>query len=413
MDKNRHLLPKIRQLLAMFPAVAIIGPRQCGKSTLAKKLINDSWKYYDLESPDDYQLITSDPVSFFKHRDENMVIDEAQQYPELFNILRVVIDQDRSKCGRFILTGSSSPKIVRGLSESLAGRIATVELAPLKASEYFAKPLSNFYNLFSEEQTRSELIKELRPQLNLKQIYQHWFAGGYPEPRIKSEKTPAFMPLWKDNYFNDYIKRDIAALFPNISSHNFRLFLQTLTFHSGTTINKSNIARALEVSSVTVNDYLEIIHNTFIWRNLKSFEANSLKKVQKMPRGFFRDSGILHHLLKIKDLDQLLIHPHAGFSFESFVIDEIIRGVEATISPSTDFHFYRTIDKSEIDLIVDSPSGPLPIEIKLGTKFQKKDLKALEIFLKDMDAPLGLLINSSDKVEQITDKIFQIPVGCI
>ena len=136
MDKNRHLAYKIDQLLGMFPAVAVIGPRQCGKSTLVGQLRPD-WKYYDLESPDDFELISSDPIAFFTLNPDKVIIDEAQQYPELFRILRSVIDSNRKLKGRFLLTGSSSPEIVKGISESLAGRIATVEMWPFKTDRIF------------------------------------------------------------------------------------------------------------------------------------------------------------------------------------------------------------------------------------------------------------------------------------
>jgi len=174
-----------------------------------------------------------------------------------------------------------------------------------------------------------------------------------------------------DELFFGLHQERYSTPFPGINPHNFRLFIQTLSFHSGRIINQSDIARALEVSSVTSKGYLEIIHNTFIWRNLRSYEKNKLKKVQKMPKGFFRDQGILHHLLKINSLDNLLIHPVAGFSFESFVAEEIIRGFQCTLTAGIDFHFYRTRDKSEIDLIIDAPFGVIPIEIKLGHKIKK------------------------------------------
>jgi len=141
MDRKRFLSQKINSLLEMFPAVAVVGPRQCGKSTLVNAIRPD-WKYYDLERPDDYRLISSDPLGFFSRQREKTIIDEAQEFPELFKVLRGVIDQDRKAVGRFLLTGSSSPEIARGVSESLAGRIATIELWPFKAAEFYEKQLS-------------------------------------------------------------------------------------------------------------------------------------------------------------------------------------------------------------------------------------------------------------------------------
>lgn len=407
-DKKRLIEQKINKLLEMFPVVAIVGPRQCGKSTLVQALRPD-WRYYDLERPDDYQLITGDPLGFFSRQTKNTIIDEAQQFPDLFKVLRGVIDQDRKAAGRFLLTGSSSPEIVKGLTESLAGRVATLELWPFKAVEFYDKPLPPIYNLLTQAHPDLNSFFHLAPGLEPQQIYDHWMLGGYPEPRIKSQKFPEFYGLWMDQYFSDYIRRDIQRLFPKINTHNFRLFIQTLSFHSGKIINQSDLARALEVSSVTAKEYMEILHNTFIWRNLRSYEHNTLKKVQKMPKGFFRDQGILHHLLKIGDIDKLLIHPAAGPSFESFVIEEIIRGFHCTLQPGIDFHFYRTKDKSEIDLIIDGPFGVIPVEIKLGHTVKQRMLTSLKIFIEDTKAPFGILVNNSDKIELLTDSIIQIP----
>jgi len=404
----RYLEQKIKRLMGLFPAVAVIGARQCGKSTLVRSMY-PSWRYYDLERPDDYQLITSDPLGFFSRRSESTIIDEAQQYPELFAVLRGVIDRDRSATGRFLLTGSSSPGIVKGMSESLAGRIATVELWPFKAGELYERPFPDIYERLVDPQLRPADLQECRPTLSLRQMYQHWLLGGFPEPRTKGDQEPAFHGLWMDAYFNDYVNRDVRQLFPRINSHSFRLLIQSLAFHSGSIINRSLIARALEISSVTANEYLEILHNTFLWRTLRSYERNPLKKVQKMPRGYFRDSGLLHHLLKLRDLDTLLVHPAAGASFESFVIEEIIRGLSCTMQSGVDFHFYRTRDRSEIDLIVEGAFGVIPIEVKLGHSVKKRGLMALETFLRNTGAKHGILVNSSDKIERLSNTVVQVP----
>ena len=406
--KKRLLSEKIEALLQMFPVVAIIGSRQCGKSTLVQTLLPD-WKYYDLERPDDFQLISSDPLGFFNRQRDRVIIDEAQQFPELFQVLRSVIDQDRNTTGRFVLTGSSSPDIVRGLSESLAGRIATVELWPFKMAEFYEKPLPSIYNLLTDSETTLAQLTELETDISVSHMYEHWLLGGYPEPRIKGVETRVFHNIWMDEYFSDYIRRDIQRLFPRLNTQVFRRFIQSLSFCSGKIINQSSLARALEVSSVTTKEYLDILHNTFVWRNLRSYEKNSLKTVQKMPKGFFRDQGILHHLLKLDDIDRLLVHPEAGVSFESFVIEEIIRGFQCTLQAGIDFNYYRTRDKSEIDLIIDGPFGVIPVEIKLGTKIKQQMLIPMKNFIKDTGARFGILVNSSDKIEVLADNIVQIP----
>jgi len=412
MDKNRNLSNKIEKLLDMFPVVAVIGARQCGKSTLVKQL-KPEWKYYDLEQPDDYQLITDDPVAFFSFNSEHIIIDEAQQYPDLFKILRGVIDSDRKNKGRFLITGSSSPDIVKGLTESLAGRIASIEMWPFKSTEYYEKGQSELYDYLLQSSLSSKNLTDLSPLLSLPQCMNVWYKGGFPEPLIESEENNEFYTIWMENYIQSYIVRDIRGLFPKLNIHNFRRFLTLLAQFSGHQLNMSDMARSLEVSVSTIKDYLDIIHQTFIWRNLNPFENNTIKKVQKAKKGFFRDQGVLHYLLKIKSLDDLLIHPVAGYSFESFVTEEIIRGFQATMATQMEFSYYRTIDKSEVDLIVEGSFGTIPIEIKLGSSTKKQSLRGLTKLIKEMDLEYGLVINRAKRIEQLSDKIIQIPVNYI
>lgn len=393
----------------MFPVVAIIGARQCGKSTLARDLRPD-WRYYDLESPSDYQLISDGPTAFFDIHQDGLVIDEAQQYPDLFSVLRGVIDADRQRKGRFILTGSSSPHIVKAITESLAGRIATVEMWPFKQGELFDKDISAIYDLMTAGNTCAEDFRRLQPVVEPFQSAHVWCQGGFPEPLIESDHNPAFLPQWRENYIANYVARDIRSLFPKLKIHNFRRFLVLLAQFSGHQLNMSDMARALEISVSTVKDYLDIIHHTFIWRNLPPYTRNSLKKVQKAPKGFFRDQGLLHYFLKIVDIDQLLLHPVAGFSFESFVVEEIIRGLQTTMATGLEFNYYKTIDKSEVDLIVEGSFGTIPIEIKLRAIIKRHSLRSLENFLKDRQCAFGILVNRGRSVELLTEKIVQIPV---
>ena len=408
MDKKRHIATKTEILLSMFPAVAIIGSRQCGKSTLVKMLKPD-WKYYDLESPDDYELISRDPIAFFTLNKSNIIIDEAQQYPDLFKVLRGVIDAERKLKGRFLLTGSSSPNIIKGITESLAGRIATVEISPFKQTEFYQKPLSPLYERIIDGVENINNFLTLETSLNLQQSMNCWRKGGFPEPLDNSENS-IYYQQWMQNYIANYINRDIRSLFPRLNIHSFRRFLTLLAHHSGHQLNMSNIARALEISVSTVKDYLDIIHQTFLWRNLQPFINNPLKKVQKANKGFFRDRGILHHLLKINELDQLQVHPVAGHSFESFVTEELIRGFDATMATQLEYSYYRTIDKSEVDFIIDGSFGIVPIEIKLNSVIKRQALRGLNNFIDDMQCNYGIVINRGKRIELLSEKIVQVPV---
>lgn len=406
---KRNLEYKATQMLSMFPIIAILGARQVGKTTLAKKLIAD-WKYIDLEDPDDFDLISRNPKLFFKQYPRDVIIDEAQIYPDLFPILRGVIDQNRSEKGRFIITGSSSPELLSQVSETLAGRIGLIELGTLKANEYYQKPLSPFYNLFTEKLSPKNLVSGSAP-LSPMEMQTLWFKGGYPEPLL--EGNPSFYYQWMENYRDTYINRDIARLFPRLNKIAYRRFLTILSKLSGTIINKRDMARGIEVNEGTIKEYLNIVEGTFLWRSLNSFERNIVKSIIKMPKGYIRDSGLLHYLTRIGSFEELMEDPLVGVSFEAFVVEELLKGLQATMVTNWSPYYYRTRNGAEIDLLLDGPFGLLPVEIKYGTSVRLKQLTALTQFVEEHELPLGIVINQSDSIEWITPKIVQIPVGWI
>lgn len=405
----RNAAQKIKDLVLKFPVVAILGARQVGKTTLSRDLFPE-WKYIDLEKPTDIERIQYDPLFFFEQNPQHVIIDEAQTYPDLFSVLRGVIDNHRTQKGRFILTGSSSPELMTHISESLAGRIAIVELGSLKANEFFRKPLSPLYQLFQQELDRRDLV-EGKPPLSTEEIQHAWLFGGYPEPTLASNEL--YFHQWMENYQATYINRDIAALFPRLNRNTFRRFIGILGQLSGSIINRSDLGRALEVSEKSVRDYLHIAEGTFMWRSIPSFEKNIVKSVIKMPKGYIRDSGLLHEMTGIYGLEQLYSHPMVGRSFESYVMEEIIKGLESTNATGWQSYYYRTRNGAEIDLILDGPFGTCPIEIKYGSHTPLKQLVSLNQFVEEHQLPFGILINQGNQVEWLTKNIIQIPAGFI
>ena len=240
-----------------------------------------------------------------------------------------------------------------------------------------------------------------------------WFQGGFPEPLLAATADPGFHAQWMEQYLMNYLGRDIRALFPRLNMHHFRRFLLLLAQFSGHQLNMSAMARALEVSVSTIREYLDIIHQTFLWRNMPAFTKNSLKKVQKANKGFFRDQGLLHGLLKISGPDALLLHPVACFSFASFVTEELIRGMQATMATGLEYSYYRTVVKSEVDLILEGNFGLIPIEVEMSSTVKRTDLRGLENFISDLKVDYGILINRGKRVEQLTEKIVQVPVQYI
>lgn len=408
MDANRDVYPYAIELLEQFPILVILGVRQCGKTTLAKQLA-PTWQYFDLENTNDRMLISRDPVFFLENSDQ-IIIDEAQEYPELFNILRGIVDKDRARKGRFILTGSSNPKLLTKVSESLAGRSATIELGTLKMNEVLKKPFSPFYNIFQQRLNKESLDFEgKQPAITHKEIQNNWFYGGYPEPRLANNIS--FYRQWMQSYYDAYIHRDIRSLFPRLDNLSYQRFLMMLSHLSGNILNKSDIGRSLEVSEKSIREYLTIADGTYLWRQLPSYEKSKVKTIVKLPRGHFRDNGLLHYLLKIDSPETLYQHPILGRSFEAFVIEEILKGLNSSGVTNWEASYYRTRSGVEVDLILEGFFGTLPIEIKHGSQVKTKQLKNLEDFVEMHQLPFGLLINQAITARWLTPRIFQLPVG--
>ncbi len=409
---NRNIAAKLNNLLNIFPAVLMLGVRQCGKTTLARQL-RTHWKYFDLENSSDFEFISQNMDFFFNEYPQEIIIDEAQEYPELFKHLRGVIDNDRTKKNRFILTGSSSPELIKQASESLAGRLGIIELGTLKVNELLQTPLPSFYEIFNEDLSSSTLtnLKTLKTNGNKIDIIDYFLRGGYPEPVISSDDN--YFNNWMENYFQLYINRDIRKLFPKLDTIKYRRFISTLSELSGTIINKAQLGRSLDINEVSVRDYLEIADKTFIWRSIPSYEKTKSKSIVKMPKGILRDSGLNHFLSNIRSREKLIRSPNLGQNYESFIIEEIIKGVQCTNATNWSYYYYRTKHGAEVDLILDGSFGVLPIEIKFGISTQLSQLTSLKKFLSDNSLPFGIVINNASEVRLLSNNIIQIPAVLI
>ena len=409
---NRHIEAQVQTLLTHFPCVVLTGVRQCGKTTLLSRL-GSEWQRFDMENSADRQQVLADPDLFLRLHDDRVVIDEAQLAPVLFSALRVAIDRDRSKKGRFVLTGSSSPDLVRHISESLAGRMARVEMAPLSLAEAWQQPASALYALLSQGASIETLQAAATPNLSVQQVRQYWFAGGYPEPWLNSSEV--FRQLWQRNYIDSYLMRDIGALFPSLNRDRFRQFVALLSQHSGNLLNNADIARNLGVSEPTVRDWLAIAHDTYVWRHIPAWDRSATKQLVKHPKGYLRDSGLLHRLLRIADAELLTTHPAAGKSWEGMVVETLLRGFGNAGIEVKPFH-YRTRGGAEIDLILEGSFGPatcLPVEIKLNQQGDKRALRSLSEFVLAHDCPVGLVINNDERARWLDDRILAIPAACL
>ncbi len=399
---KRRLKATIESYLSKFPCVVLIGARQVGKSTLLKAVLPKA-KFFDLEDLEHYDYINSDPKLFFNTQPTPLIIDEAQLCPDLFKTLRVKIDEDRGANGRYLLSGSSSPHLLSNISESLAGRVAIVEVPCLSWDEALEKKQSELYDYLE----KPHKFEQLKANYTVQELFELCFYGLYPEPFLKRKDTE-FYKVWQENYFKTYIERDIRSLFPNLELEAYRKLIMMLSLSSGDTIKYSQLASSLAISEPTVKKYLEIAEGTFIWSKLKAFDKNSKKRLIKMPKGYLRDTLLINYSHKLTDIDQMLSRPNFGLIWESFVIEQIRKNLQNTL-PRPDFYYYRTQNKAEIDLVIESSKSLIPIEIKTSSSFKKDHIATLKNFIEEFNSDYGLLINNGSEVRQLTNKIYQVP----
>ena len=318
----RAIEHQIVKALTVFPAVAILGPRQVGKTTLAKSISNNMKKkvmYVDLERKSQYDnLLLNAEQSLEAYQDNCVILDEIQRIPELFPLLRSLIDEKRVPA-RFIITGSASPDLIRGASESLAGRI----------SYYYLQPIG---------------LHELPGTISLQQ---HWLRGGFPQHLTLRNNT--IRAEWMNAFITTYIERDLPFLFDvKFSSVTMRKLWTMLAHLQGTILNAENLGRSLDITGTTLKRYLDYLEGAFIITRLQPFYVNLGKRLVKSPKLYINDTGVLHFLLNIFDKKELVSHPVLGASWETYVLSQINYAKNNRI----DTYFYRTQVGAECDVVL-------------------------------------------------------------
>ncbi len=331
---SRLALAELEARLAGFPAVALLGPRQVGKTTLALQLAAERPSVYlDLEAPADKARLSDPALYLASQADKLVVLDEVQRLPELFGSLRGLIDAGRRSGqanGRFLLLGSASVDLIRQSSESLAGRISFLELGGLNLLEV-------------APQQREEL----------------WIRGGFPNSLLAP--TEAASNLWREAFLRTYLERDIPQLGQRIPAETLRRFWTMLAHAQGSLLNAAALGRSLGVSGKTVGSYLDLLVDLLLVRRLQALHANVGKRLTKAPKVYVRDSGLVHTLLGLDNRDAVLGHPVAGASWEGFVLENLLQCAPGR----SQAWFYRTAAGAEMDLVLDLPGGQRwAIEIK-------------------------------------------------
>lgn len=330
----RSLTAQLQDALNHSPAVALLGPRQSGKTTLALEIARMRPAIYlDLESEQDRAKLAQPELYLADHLDKLVILDEVHRAPGLFPVLRGLIDRarrDGRRTGQYLLLGSASLDLLKQSGETLAGRIAYLELTPFHVLEVGERPLDEL-----------------------------WLRGGFPESLLATDDARSLR--WRQDFIRAYLERDIPQFGPRIAAETLRRFWTMLAHHQGGLLNTAQFARNLGVDVKTAGSYLGLLVDLLLVRRLPPWHANLGKRLVKSPKVFIRDSGIAHALLNIPDKETLLAHPVVGASWEGFVVENLLANADVMVQP----YFYRSSGGAEIDLLLAWPEGRLwAIEIK-------------------------------------------------
>jgi len=322
-----HYISRIETALRHNPVVAMLGPRQCGKTTLSRVIARQRKReYFDLEDPVDLSRLSS-PLLALGNLSGLIIIDEVQRKPELFEILRVLVDRPQTEA-KFLLLGSASPHLVRGVSESLAGRLAFVDMSGFDVREV---GLENFSIL--------------------------WSRGSFPRSYLAPNDKTSYR--WRNDFIKTFLERDIPQLGISIPSLTLRRFWTMIAHYHGQVWNASEFARSIGKSEATARRYLDILSGTFVIRQLQPWYENLKKRQVKSPKVYIRDSGLLHTLLSLPKTDGILMHPKLGASWEGFAIEQVL-----AITEQQDAYFWATHAGAELDLLIFKDGKRLGFEIK-------------------------------------------------
>ena len=365
---------RIRRALRRSRVVALIGPRQCGKTTLARQIVpEDSLNYFDLEQPESLARL-DEPMTALRKLRGVVVIDEVQRRPELFPILRVLADR-RPLPARFLVLGSASPGLLRQSSESLAGRIETITLSGLSLGEVGADAVS-----------------------------QHWLRGGYPRSYLASSHPDSYR--WRRSFVQTFLERDLPQLGVTIPSVALLRFWTMLAHYHGQTWNAAEPARSLGVSEPTVRRYLDLLTGLFMVRQLKPWRANLAKRQVKAPKVYLRDSGLLHQLLGIRTRKELLSHPKSGASWEGYALEELLK-----IADADEYYFWATHGGAELDLLLVTDGR------RFGVEFKRVDApkltRSMHIAIDDLGLDRLAVIYPGDREYPLGDRVTVLPVAAL
>jgi hypothetical protein len=384
---NRDLEPVLTSLLKQFPVIAITGPRQSGKSTLLKHALSASYRYFSFDDPAIRETATHDPRLFLENAGEKIILDEIQYVPQLLSYIKILVDENRHKNGRYVLTGSQQFSLIKNLADSLAGRIALLELLPFSVAEK-KKTLSGKSFSGAKQYFIDACLK-----------------GSFPQLVTSTSVDRSF---WYSSYIQTYLERDVRSVHNIGNLMDFQKFLTVLASRCGQVLNLSSISVDIGASVNTLKRWLSILEASRIIFLLPPYYNNFGKRVTKNPKLYFMDCGLVCHLLSIKDKEYLLRGPMAGPLFENFCIQEVIknffgRGIRPNI------YFVRMRQELEVDMLIEKDSALFPVEFKLS-RTPRREMAVQMERLKDIfpkwNLKTGNILSLSEDTAPLTENVW-------
>ncbi|MBI4517887.1 MAG: ATP-binding protein [Deltaproteobacteria bacterium] len=408
----RAIEAKVRKLTAQFRAVLVTGPRQAGKTSLlahlTAELFGDRARSIAFDTPSEVAAFRRDPDLFFLNHPGILFLDEVQHVPDLFPYLKRELDRARGKF-RFFLSGSQHFELMKGVTESLAGRVAVLDLWPFAVQETRGQRIAATTELLESPTKLGDLLGREYPATDHDDVVPAMLTGGYPPVVLEGAGAD-----WLEAYRRTYVQRDIRELSQVADLGRFDRFVVLCAGRSGTVINKAEVGSVVGIDSKTVDHWLSLLETSYQIVSLPAYFATTTKRLVKRPKWVFADSGLGLHVQAIRDAHGLLNAPHFGHLFESFVIMEI-RKLYGHAGMPWNGSFWRTPQGLECDLVLPVAGRLVPIEIKHAASPASRDLTPLEAFLDlyPKTARHGILISMHPRVERLTQRIYNLPLGLI